>query len=145
VKVFLDTNVMVAASVRQHPHFSRADAVLRRCMAGEEEGLIHTHSLLEFHSAITQLPKGLAVPPARVADLLRQGILAHVRLVALPMKELPSVQKRAGEMGLIGGIIHDFFHLTVARRAGAERFYTFNTAHFQSIAESGFRDQIVAP
>ena len=114
-------------------------------MEGEDEGLVHTHSLLEFHSAITQLPKGLAVPPAFVAGLLGQGILAHIRLVALPMKELPKVQKRAGELGLIGGIISDFFHLTVARREGAERFYTFNTAHFQSLAEPEFRRQIVAP
>ncbi len=114
-------------------------------MEGEDAGLVHTHSLLEFHSAITQLPKGLAVPPAFVADLLGHGILAHVRLVALPLKEVAHVQKRAGELGLIGGIIYDFFHLSVARREGAERFYTFNTAHFQTLAEPEFRLQIVAP
>ncbi len=114
-------------------------------MAGDDVGLVHSHSLLEYHSAVTQLPKGLAVPPSFVADLLAQGILAHVRLVALPMKEVPHVQKRAGELGLIGGIIYDFFHLTVARREGAERFYTFNIAHFQSLAEPEFRQQIVAP
>lgn len=144
MKVFLDTNVMVAASVRA-PAFLAGDAVMRRCMAGEEEGLVHAHSLLEFHSAITQLPKGLAVPPAHVAGLLQQGILDHVRLVALPMKELPSVQKRAGERGLIGGVIYDFFHIAVAKREGAERFYTFNTGHFQAIADPVFRDRIVAP
>lgn len=114
-------------------------------MDGEDSGLVHTHSLLEFHSAITQLPKGLAVPPAFVAELLGHGILAHVQVVALPMKEMAHVQKRAGELGLIGGIIYDFFHLTVARREGAERFYTFNVAHFQSLAEPELRQQIVAP
>lgn len=145
MKVFLDTNVLIAASVRQHPHFSRADAVMRRCMAQQEEGLVHTHSLLEFHSAITQLPKGLAVPPAQVAGLLQQSILAFVRLVALPMEEMTSIQKRAGEIGLIGGIIYDFFHLSVAMRERVDRFYTFNTAHFQAIAPPDFRDRVVAP
>lgn len=145
MKVFLDTNVLIAASVRQHPHFSQADAVMRRCLAKRDEGLVHTHSLLEFHSAITQLPKGLAVPPARVADLLQQSILVGVRLVALPMEEMNSIQKRAGEMGLIGGIIYDFFHLSVAMREKVDRFYTFNTSHFQAIAEPDYRDRIVAP
>jgi predicted nucleic acid-binding protein len=30
MKIFLDTHVLVAASVRQHPHFPRADLILRR-------------------------------------------------------------------------------------------------------------------
>ena len=145
MRVFLDTNVLLAACVRQHPHFSRADEVMRRCMAKKDEGIVHTHSLLEFHSAITQLPKGLAVPPSQVPDLLKQGVLVCVRLVALPAKDLVSVERRAGEKGLIGGIIHDFFHLCVAVREGVDRFYTFNTAHFRSIAEPDFRDRIVAP
>jgi predicted nucleic acid-binding protein len=145
MKVFLDTNVLIAASVRQHPHFSRADAVMRRCMEKLDEGIVHTHSLLEFHSAITQLPKGLAVPPAYVTDLLEQSILVCVRLVALPKREMTPIQKRAGELGLIGGIIYDFFHLSVAMRECVDRFYTFNTAHFRGLAEPGFRDRIVAP
>jgi predicted nucleic acid-binding protein len=32
MKVCLDTNVPVAGSVRQHPHFQRADAVMEGCM-----------------------------------------------------------------------------------------------------------------
>jgi predicted nucleic acid-binding protein len=145
VKVFFDTNVLIAAAVRQHPHFARADAVLRRCMDGEDDGLVHTHSLFEFHSAITQLPKGLAVPPALVAEVLERGILKYVRLVALPAKEAATIQRRAGDRGLIGGIVYDFLHLAVARREGAERFYTFNTAHFVKLTDPDFRLPIVAP
>ena len=145
VEVFLDTNVLMAASVRQHPHFSRADADLRRCLEGEDKGWGHTHSLLEFLSAMTQRPKGRAVPPALVSSLPEQGIPAQGRLVALPGKELPLVQKRAGEPGVIGGIISDFFHLSVVRREGVTRFFTFHTTHFQSLSEPGFLARIVAP
>lgn len=118
---------------------------MRRCMEHREDGLVHTHSLLEFHSAITQLPKGLAVPPAQVAGLLQQSIWVNVRLVALPIEGIASIQKRAGEIGLIGGIIYDFFYLSVAMRERVDRFYTFNTSHFQAIAPPDFRDRIVAP
>jgi predicted nucleic acid-binding protein len=145
LKAFLDTNVLIAASVRQHPHFARADAVLRACLAREIEGIIHVHSLLEFHSAITQLPKGLAVPPAQVPRLLEEGILAYVRQVALPPEEVADVIQRAAELGLAGGIIYDLYHLAVAEREKAGRFYTFNTGHFQALAPPHFAGCIVAP
>lgn len=145
MKVFYDTNVLIAASVRQHPHHRRADSIFQRCIDGNEQGIVHSHSLLEFHSAITQLPGGMAVPPDRVAELLREGILAHVRLVSLPAKELATVQRRAGERGLVGGIVYDYYHLRVAQREDVERFYTFNTSHFLAIAEADFQCCITAP
>jgi predicted nucleic acid-binding protein len=145
VKVFLDTDVLVGASVRQHPHFVRASAVLERCSAGEEEGVIHAHSLLEYHSAITQLPRGLAVPAAHVATLLNEGILPFVRCVALDAGEVAKVQARAGELGVVGGMIYDLYHLWIAAREDVSRLYTFNTGHFRELAEAGFRDRIVSP
>ena len=145
MKIFLDTNVLVAASIRQHPHFLRADAILRHCESGDFVGVVHSHSLLEFHSAVTQLPKGLAVPPAQVEKLLAQGILPFVRQIALTASQVRSVQVRAGQAGLIGGIIYDLQHLTVALREKVDRLYTFNVAHFRHLAPENFQEQIVAP
>ena len=145
MKIFLDTNVMVAASVRQHPHFSRADSVLRRCADGMDEAVIHAHSLLEFHSAMTQLPRGMAVPPTAVEPLLKEGILPFVRCVALSAREIQQLQKRAGQLGLTGGIIYDLYHLAVAEKEQVGRLYTFNTGHFQQIAPPEFIGRIVSP
>ena len=145
MKIFLDTSVMVAASVRQHPHFARADVLLRRCADGVDAAVIHAHSLLEFHSAITQLPRGMAVPPAAVETILREGILPFVRCVALPAREVQQIQKRAGQLGLTGGIIYDLYHLAVAEKQQVERLYTFNTGHFQQLAPPEFIARIVSP
>lgn len=145
MKAFLDTNVLVAACVRQHPHFPRADGLMTRCLRGEIEGIVHTHSLLEFHSAMTQLPGGLAVPPAQVSTLLEEGVLAHVRLVALPSAAIRAVQRRAGELGLVGGMVYDLFHLAAAEREKVEHFYTFNIAHFRALASRDFIDRIRSP
>ncbi len=145
VRVFLDTNVLVAGSVRQHPHFLRADSLLCACMNRKIEGIVHAHSLLEFHSAVTQLPRGLAVPAAQVRGLLADGILAYIRLVALSAEEVCDVQKRAGELGLSGGIIYDLYHLAIAERENVGRFYTFNTRHFQALASPDFSGRIIAP
>jgi predicted nucleic acid-binding protein len=145
VKIFLDTNILVAASIRQHPHHAKADEILNRCADQKEEGIIHAHSLLEFHSALTQLPKGLSVPPSAVTILLEDGILPFVRCAALKPSEIRRVQECAGRLGLVGGIIYDLYHLAVAERENVERFYTFNTAHFQKIAPGEFASKIAAP
>ena len=145
MKVFLDTNVLVAASVRQHPHFLRADTVLCACKESEMRGVVHAHSLLEFHSAITQLPGGLAVPPAQVRGLLAEGILPFVQVTALSDEEVNTVQRRAGELALVGGIVYDLFHLVAAEKEKVERLYTFNIAHFRALATPEFTRRIVAP
>lgn len=145
MKVFLDTNVLVAASIRQHPHFERTDSVLRRCQAGEIDAVIHSHSLLEFHSAVTQLPKGAAVPPPHATTLLDDGILPFVRCIALGVREVRRVQKRAGELELAGGMIYDLFHLAAAEKEKVERLYTFNVEDFRSLAADEFVERIIAP
>ncbi len=145
MKIFLDTSILVAASVRQHPHFQKADQLLRRCVDGADHAVVHAHSLLEFHSAMTQLPRGLAVPPSAVEAILKEGILPFVRCVTLSAKEVQQVQKRAGQLGLTGGVTYDLYHLTVAEKEKVERLYTFNTSHFQQIAPPGFIDRIVSP
>ena len=145
MKVFLDTNVLIAASICQHPHFTRADAVMQRCARKDDEGFIHAHSILEYHSAITQLPGGLAVPSAQVTTLLHEGLLCYLRCVTLNAGEVQSVQKRAAERGLVGGIIYDLYHLVAAEKSAVDRLYTFNTAHFRSLADPSFTSAIVTP
>ena len=145
MKIFLDTNVMVAASIRQHPHFFRADSILRRCADGVDEAVIHAHSLLEYHSAMTQLPRGMAVPPTAVETILKEGILPFVHCVALSAREVRQVQIRAGQLGLTGGIIYDLYHLAVAQKEQVKRLYTFNTGHFQQLAPPDFSGRIVSP
>lgn len=145
MKVFLDTNVLIAAAIRQHPQFESADKVLQRCSNKEDEGVIHSHSLLEFHSAITQLPEGLAVPPGQVTTLLEEGLLPYLRCVTLTAKQVRQVQKRAGELGLIGGIIYDLYHLAVAEKEQVDKLLTFNVHHFQQLAFQEWQSRISRP
>jgi predicted nucleic acid-binding protein len=88
------------------------------------------------------MPSG---PQGRIATLLAEGILPYVRLRAITADEVLVVQKRAGEQGLSGGIIYDLYHLAVAEKEGVDRFYTFNTRHFQSLATSVMLDRIITP
>jgi hypothetical protein len=114
-------------------------------MAGGLEGVVHAHSFLEFHSALTQLPGGLAVPAPQVSRLLEESILPYVRVVAVQAAEVLAVQKQAGELDLVGGIIYDLYHLAVAERENVDCLYTFNIRHFQALAPSFMKDRIIAP
>lgn len=73
--------------------------------------------------------KGMAVPPAQVEILLAEGILNFVRCSALCAQEVLEVQKRASRMGLVGGIVYDFYHLAVAEKEDVDRFYTPSERH----------------
>ena len=145
MRCFFDTSVLVAASVRQHPHFQRADARLRSCISRQDTGLLHSHSLLEFHSAMTQLPKGLAVPPHEVKTILEEGLLPHMECKALARSNVIEAQRLAAEAGLIGGIIYDFYHLIAAREMQAEIVWTFNLAHFKAIVPPDMPYEIREP
>jgi predicted nucleic acid-binding protein len=145
MRCFFDTSVLVAASVRQHPHFTRADEAVRRCLSGEDTGLVHSHSLLEFHSAMTQLPKGLAVPPLEVNLILAEGILSHMECRALSRAKVVEAQRLAAEAGLIGGVVYDFFHLIAAREMKADIVWTFNLRHFEAIMPPGMPFRISEP
>ena len=145
VKVFLDTNILIAASIRQHPQFHAADRAMQLCANKVDEGVIHSHSLLEFHSAITQLPEGLAVPPSQVGILLKEGLLPFLRCVNLTAQEVLQVQKRAGELGLMGGVIYDLYHLAVAEKESVEKLLTFNVLHFRQLASQEWQSRISRP
>ena len=45
--MFFDTNVLVAASERSHPHYAQAWPALRRVAAGKDKGFMSAHSIAE--------------------------------------------------------------------------------------------------
>jgi predicted nucleic acid-binding protein len=56
MKVFLDTNVLVAAVMKQHVDHERSFAVLDRVHAGKDDGTVSAHSLAEMYAVMTKLP-----------------------------------------------------------------------------------------
>jgi predicted nucleic acid-binding protein len=53
VKAYLDTNVLIAASVREHKHHVQAFDLVKAVKDGGVKGCISTHGLAEFYSVIT--------------------------------------------------------------------------------------------
>jgi predicted nucleic acid-binding protein len=132
--VFCDTSVLVAACIRQHPHYARARPLLETIAGGREQGVISAHSLAEAFSALTSVPVVPRILPSEAKEIISTNILRHFRLVAMT----PEMYERAVEVcagrGLGGGKVYDALLLECARHSQADRIYTFNLGDFRRLA-----------
>lgn len=144
MKLFLDTNVLVAAFVADHEHHARALPVIQMVHDGKAEGVVSGHSLLETHSILTRLPRAPRLSAVQAAMLISENILKHFSVTTLTGKEYGELAQKLGRDGIIGGRSYDLLHLNCAEKSGAERIYTFNVDHFAGLAPH-LRNRIVAP
>lgn len=144
MNVFCDTTVLVAGSVRQHPHFVRAHEILREVAQGRLEGHASCHSLAEAYSALTNMPVSPRILPVDAERMIAANIRACFRLA--PVK--PSYYDRAvtlcARLGLPGGCVYDALLIECARAVNCDRLYTFNLVHFRRLAPD-LADKLTAP
>jgi len=145
MKVFCDINVLVAAFLQSHPHHNTARVVLERVNAGHDRGFVATHSLAESYAVLTRLPAGNQVSPTIAWQLISENVIKNFTLVTLTSKEYAETLQKAAADGTEGGKIYDALLLAAASKSGAERIYTMNVRHFQSLADERLRRRIVAP
>ena len=143
--VYLDTNVLVAASVKDHPHYVPAFDLLKSVKHATVKGCISTHGLAEFYSVLTRAPFIPRIHPAEADRFLEDNILPHFELVTLSPNDYKAVLRACAKAGLVGGVVFDVLHLHSARKAGCERIYTFNVKDFRALATSELQDKISAP
>jgi predicted nucleic acid-binding protein len=144
MKVFLDTNLLVAACVEEHEHHARALPVVEAVHQGKIDGYVSAHSLLETYAILTRLPRSPRITPIQAAKLVEQNIGSHFTVVALTAKEYGRLGHKLGEENIMGGQAFDALHLECAAKSGAERIYTFNVRHFEQLGRH-LRATISAP
>lgn len=145
MKVYLDTNVLVAASIEKHQHHPQSFDLLKAVKDRRLEGCVSTHGLAEFYSVLTRAPFSPRVHPAEAGRLLDDNILPYLELAAPTVEDYKSALRTCIGAGLTGGLIFDALHLQCAERARCERFYTFNLKDFRALAPPSRAGQIVSP
>jgi len=145
VKAYLDTNVLVAASVQEHQHHVPAFDLVKAVKEGALQGCISTHGLAEFYSVLTRAPFTPRVHPAEAGRFLDDNVLPYFELAALSADDYKAVLRYCTNAGLIGGVVFDALHLHSAQKAGCDRVYTFNVKDFRDLAPAGLADKISAP
>jgi predicted nucleic acid-binding protein len=145
MKVFLDTNVLVAAVVQKHESHARAYAVLDRVQTGKDEGFISAHSLAEMYSVLTKLPPAFRHTPEQALLSIEENVIKHFKVSSLTGSDYTVLIREAALSGIQGGTIYDALLLKCAAKTGAEKVFTLNLKHFQSIAPKTISSQISAP
>jgi predicted nucleic acid-binding protein len=145
MKVFCDTNVLVAAFLRSHPHHNTARPVVERVKAGQDQGFVATHSLAEAYAVLTRLPGGQQVAPATAWQLISENVVKNFTIVTLSSKEYAETLEQAAADGVEGGRTYDALLLAAALKSVSERIYTTSVRHFQNLADDKTRSRIAAP
>lgn len=127
---FFDTNLIVAASVPDHPHHPECHARLAKLrMAG---GSCSTHSLAEAYGTLTNLGR-YGFPPSIAFEII-EDVRDAFDIVTLTTKEYMAAIKAAAILGTKGPEIYDALLIACARKIGARRIYTKNVKHFRQVA-----------
>ena len=138
MKVALETSVIVAALDAADP----AHAACRRILLRGKPGA-WTHALSETFSTLTGGKLGFRISASQAAALLRDFVSPRLALISLTGPDLLAAYSHSEKRGIRGGAIYDYLHLVAARKAGARRMHTLNTADFQAFHRSG--DPEIAP
>ena len=145
MKVYVDTNVLVAGSVEGHAHHLPAFELLNAIQRKTMQGCISTHGLAEFYSVITRTPFSPRIPPFEAQRILDENIFPCFEIIALSESDYRTVLRNCANAGNTSGMIFDALHLCAARKAECERIYTFNVRHFRALASEDLAGKITAP
>jgi len=142
--VFCDSSVLVAACIRQHPHYERARPVLESIAGGVQQGVISAHSLAEAFSALTSVPVVPRILPSEARDIISVNIRRHFQTIAITPEMYDRAVEVCSERGLGGGKVYDALLIECARHSQADRIYTFNLGDFRRLAPD-LAERVVAP
>lgn len=134
MKVFLDTNVLVSAVIKQHADHDRSFVALERVLAGKDEGSVSAHSLAEMYAVMTKLPVPYRHTPEQALLSIEENVLKHFKTVSLSGPDYAALLREAAGTGIQGGTLYDALLLKCAVKSGTNRIYTLNLKHFQAIA-----------
>lgn len=144
MKIYFDTNVLVAGALENHPHHVAAAAALRKVHSREIEGWISAHSVAEFYAVMTRAPLTPPVYPNEAWQILERNIFPHFAVASLSGEEYRDVVQHCAQIGCAGGRVYDALHLAAARKADCAQIYTFNLRHFCELAPE-LADRIRTP
>jgi predicted nucleic acid-binding protein len=142
MRAYLDTNVLVSALQPSHVHHPRSFAVLAEVRDGVIAGYLSGHGLAELYSVLTRAPFGFPVTALEIAEVIRETVVPFLNIVDVTAKAHLAAIAVCADAGWKGGRIHDAVHIQAATQAGCDCIYTYDVAHFQSLApEWGERSQ----
>ena len=144
VKVYVDTNVIVADTIKHHMHHANAAALFQTVQQRKWTPVISTHGLAEVYAVLTGAPHKPRPTPAAIGEMFEENILSTFEVEPLTRTDYVKIVKECAALGWTESRIYDAIHIHAARKAGCSRIYTYNVQHFRQIAPD-LLDCIMAP
>lgn len=134
MKIYVDTNVVVATVIESHIHHRLSAQLFDLISAGKHQAFISAHGLCEVYSVLTRTPFVPRLRPAEVWQILSDDFLLLLSVVELNAADYRGMVQECARSGFSGGRVHDLGHLRAAEKAGCQRVYTFDVRGFQQLA-----------
>jgi predicted nucleic acid-binding protein len=144
VKVFIDTNIVIAKTVVTHQHHLNADQFLRQAQSRRWTPVMSAHGIVEIFSVLTRAPYQPRISATHVWHMLQKSVLPWFEIETLTKNDYLNLIRESAMQDWTGGRIYDAIHIQIARKAKCDRIYTFDVRHFRSIAPD-LSDRIMAP
>ena len=144
MKVYIDTNVIVADAVSHHIHNANASLLFQEISARRWTPVISSHGLAEVYSILSGAPYRPRTSPAEAWQIIEENVLSSFEIEALTRNDYRKVIQECAALGWTGGRVYDAIHIHAARKARCSRIYTFNVQDFRQLAPD-LLDSIVSP
>lgn len=130
MRAFLDTSVLVATFLGDHPnHVASLDLFLR---LNQRTGFVAAHSMAEVYATVTRLPGRFRVGGDQ-ALLFLDGVRSRLSIVGLDCDSYYEIISQAAAGGIAGGTIYDALIAGCAIQIRATTLYTWNERHFATL------------
>jgi predicted nucleic acid-binding protein len=111
MRIYFDTNILVAALKAEHFH--------------------HASS---FAAMLTRAPFAIPIYPDEALAMIERSVVPSFHIIEVSGQSYLAAISACAVAGWKGGRIHDAVHIQAAAQAKCDLIYTFDTAHFQSLA-----------
>jgi len=144
LKVYIDTNLIIADAVQTHTHHANAEALFHLIQMRRWTPVVSAHGLSETYSVLTGAPFQPRISPMEAWEIIEKNVLKSFIIEPLGHNDFTKIIRECAANGWTGGITYDVIHVYAARKAQCTRIYTSNLAHFRRIAPD-LHDRIFAP
>jgi predicted nucleic acid-binding protein len=144
MRVLLDTSVLVAAMVEDHPDHRQALPWLQQVNRGVHIGHVAAHSLAELYAILTRLPVQPRISPELAHHLIEQNVLSNCTIISLSDQDYIDILTHMSASAVSGGVIYDALILYAAIKVEIDQILTLNVKDFQRIFLS-LADKVTSP
>ena len=133
MKILLDTSVIIAASLPQHPSHKPCFVELQATQTSQVHGYFSTHSLAELYSVLTRMPSQPRMSSQDAKRLIERH-LEHLETVTLDRSNYQAAIAQMTLLNLPGGGMFDALIAQAAMKISAKRLLTLNPKHFTRLS-----------